>query len=338
MQRLLLHIADKCDGVRCDMAMLVTNEIFDRTWGKTIEAAGLTGSYERIDDSTEFWTTTVSTIKSASPGFVFVAEVYWDMEYALQCQGFDFTYDKQLYDRMKRCDARAVQAHLRAAPDFASKSVRFLENHDEPRATATFGSERRGGLPALAAAAAVAFTVPGMRFVHAGQDVGRREQMSMHVRSTAAEEGDAGVAVLHRRLLEVLRRPDVRRGHWAQCKTTPSMDGNDSWHSLVAHGWTLVEADSCVEATLVIVNFSKNASNGHVRLPDLLLTHAAVVGCRVPAARGSGAGQRLRFLLRDLLSEAFYDRDVDELRERGLWVSLAPWQSHVFEVTALPVS
>ena len=27
-------IADQCDGVRCDMAMLMMNDVFERTWGE----------------------------------------------------------------------------------------------------------------------------------------------------------------------------------------------------------------------------------------------------------------------------------------------------------------
>jgi hypothetical protein len=29
-----------------------------------------------------------------------MAEVYWDMEWTLQQQGFDYCYDKRLYDRL----------------------------------------------------------------------------------------------------------------------------------------------------------------------------------------------------------------------------------------------
>ena len=32
----LLEIAEQCDGVRCDMAMLVLNDVFERTWGERV--------------------------------------------------------------------------------------------------------------------------------------------------------------------------------------------------------------------------------------------------------------------------------------------------------------
>ena len=34
MMKELLRIADQCDGVRCDMAMLILPEVFERTWGR----------------------------------------------------------------------------------------------------------------------------------------------------------------------------------------------------------------------------------------------------------------------------------------------------------------
>ena len=70
-----------------------------------------------------------------------MAEVYWDMEWTLQQQGFDYTYDKSLYDRLCEGHARAVREHFHADLDYQDKLARFLENHDEPRAAATFNRE-----------------------------------------------------------------------------------------------------------------------------------------------------------------------------------------------------
>ena len=75
---------------------------------------------------------------SSVPDFCFMAEVYWDLEWTLQQQGFDYTYDKRLYDRLREGHARPVREHLHAGLDYQDKLARFLENHDEPRAAATF--------------------------------------------------------------------------------------------------------------------------------------------------------------------------------------------------------
>ncbi len=121
-------IADQCDGVRCDMAMLMMNDVFERTWG---ERAG-----PRPAD--DYWPTLIADVKRTHPGFVFMAEAYWDLEYALQQQGFDYCYDKRLYDRLVHEGAESVRGHLTADIGYQERLVRFVENHDEPRAAATF--------------------------------------------------------------------------------------------------------------------------------------------------------------------------------------------------------
>lgn len=63
------RIAARCDGVHCDMAMLVLAEVFERTWGIPAEP---------------FWPQVTKTIHDAIPGFLFLAEAYWDLESALQ--------------------------------------------------------------------------------------------------------------------------------------------------------------------------------------------------------------------------------------------------------------
>jgi len=51
----------------------------------------------------------------------------------LQQQGFDFCYDKKLYDRLEHGPAESVRLHLCADMDYQERLVRFIENHDEPR-------------------------------------------------------------------------------------------------------------------------------------------------------------------------------------------------------------
>ena len=128
----LIAVAGKCDGVRCDMAMLVLPEVFERTWGISPEP---------------FWPTATAAVRQAYPAFTFMAEVYWDLEWTLQQQGFDYCYDKRLYDRLQSGNVRSIREHLRAGLDYQDKLARFLENHDEPRAASIFNwpQHRAGG-------------------------------------------------------------------------------------------------------------------------------------------------------------------------------------------------
>ena len=70
-------------GVRCDMAMLVMNDVFARTWGSRIGAT----------PDSDYWPSVIAEVRQAHPGFVFLAEAYWDLEWTLQQQGFNYCYD-----------------------------------------------------------------------------------------------------------------------------------------------------------------------------------------------------------------------------------------------------
>ena len=147
MRLQLKKVAAMCDGVRCDMAMLILPDVFERTWGIRPEP---------------FWQRAIDGVRASNPDFVFLAEVYWDLEWTLQQQGFDYTYDKRLYDRLRDGHARPVRDHFRADLTFQQKSARFLENHDEPRAAATFTPEMHR------AAAILTFLCPGLAVLPRG--------------------------------------------------------------------------------------------------------------------------------------------------------------------------
>ena len=68
----LLAIAGQCDGVRCDMAMLLLPEVFQRTWGLA---------------PAPFWPKAIAAVRRDHPGFTFMAEAYWDLEWDLAAAG-----------------------------------------------------------------------------------------------------------------------------------------------------------------------------------------------------------------------------------------------------------
>ena len=154
-------------------------------------------------------------MREQTPDFCFMAEVYWDLEWTLQQQGFDYTYDKRLYDRLRDRHARPVREHFRAGLDYQDKLARFLENHDEPRAAATFP-------PGVhEAAAVITFLSPGLRFFHQGQFEGRTKRISPHLGRGPDEPVDRSLEQFYDRLLAVLRQPAVRDGAWQLLECRP---------------------------------------------------------------------------------------------------------------------
>ncbi len=212
----LLKIAGQCDGVRCDMAMLILPDIFERTWGIPAEP---------------FWPKATRCVRESVPDFCFMAEVYWDLECTLQQQGFDYTYDKRLYDRLREGHARPVREHFLAGLDYQNKMARFLENHDEPRAASVF----QPGVHE--AAAVITFLSPGMRFFHQGQFEGRKKRVSPHLSRGPSEPIDADMQKFYDRLLAVLSLPVVREGRWQLLECAPAWDGNWTWGCFVIYIW-----------------------------------------------------------------------------------------------------
>jgi hypothetical protein len=284
----LVRIAGQCDGVRCDMAMLILPDVFERTWGIRPEP---------------FWPKAIAAVRQKHPDFLLMAEVYWDLEWTMQQQGFDYAYDKRLYDRLREGHARPVREHFYAGLDYQNKLARFLENHDEPRAADTF----RPGVHE--AAAVVTFVAPGLRFFHQGQFDGRVKRVSPHLGRGPDEPVNPAVRQFYERLLDVLRRPVVRQGQWRLLDCVPAWDGNGSSDCFIAYAWQ----DAGGERLLVAVNYAPHHSQCYVRLPFLDL----------------GGG---RWRLQDLVGDAAYDRDGNDLQSRGLYLDVPPWQSHVFEM------
>ena len=285
----LLKVARQCDGVRCDMAMLVLPDVFQRTWGRL---------------ALPFWPRAIRRVHDQTPGFRFMAEVYWDLEWVMLQQGFDYAYDKRLYDRLRHESAASVRAHLTAGLDFQSRLARFLENHDEPRAAATFPPGMHE------AAAVITFLSPGLRFFHQGQFNGCRKRISPHLVRGPREPTDEGLRSFYERLLEVLRRPVLREGAWRLLDSTKAWDGNWTHDAFLA--WTWEGRDG--QRLLAVVNYAGHQSQCYVRLPFADL-----------------AGHSVQ--LKDLMSSASYERRGDDLCAQGLYLDMPAWGHHVFVLT-----
>lgn len=283
----LKNIAQYCDGVRCDMAMLVTNEIFNRTWGRFLQPWSAPKS--------EFWQEAITTL----PNLLWLAEVYWDLEWKMQELGFHFTYDKRLYDRLKEASTGQTRAHLCADIGYQSKMARFLENHDEPRSAATFPAERTAAVAALHA------TLPGMRFYHHGQLEGKKTFVPMPLGRARPEADDPKVRELYEQLLHFAGAEVFHSGEWKLLEVQPA--GDDTFQDLIAHRWR--HQDDC---KLIVVNLGTRTAQGKVR--------------------GTAVGASGDCVFSDFLDGNEYSWRRADLDANGLYVRLAPNQAHAFGV------
>jgi hypothetical protein len=300
----LARIADRADGARCDMAMLLEPEVVARTWG---ERARPRDGTPPVDGT--FWPEAIPRVRKRHPGFLFVAEAYWDLEWSLQEEGFDFTYDKRLYDRLRNGVARPVREHLSAAPAFLDRTLHFLENHDEPRAAATFPPDIHR------AAAVVTFLVPGLRFFYEGEFEGRRAHASIHLARRVTEKPDAALGAFYEGLLGCLRRPETHDGAWRLSACRAAWAGNPSWDNFIVFSWDGKRQGQDKESgqLLVAVNYGATRAQCY-----------AEVGL-------DGLDQGV-LVLTDLLGDARYERDGRTLAHEGLYLDLPAWGYNVLDV------
>jgi hypothetical protein len=284
MIAVLEEIAAHADGVRCDMAMLVLNDVFGRTWRRLLR--------DRWPPLTEeFWPRATAAV----PSLTYLAEVYWDLEWTLQQQGFHFTYDKRLLDRLHESPAHDVRAHLLADRAFSDRLARFLENHDEPRSAAQIGHR-------LAAAATMLATLPGMRFFFDGQENGARLRAPVQLGRWPDEEVAPHVRDLYTRLLRAADDELFHAGEWRLLDADPA--GDRTHQDLIAWQWSLGE-----RRAVTVVNLGAGSAQGHVRVGPL------------------PSGEQWEF--DDQLTGARYRWSRDSLTRTGLYVRLDAGGAHL---------
>jgi glycosidase len=334
MIELLESVAARCDGVRCDMAMLLLNGVFAKTWaaipplcrGETPSnepARGRSGpslSRRTGEDSpspggegrgegeqlNEFWPAVISKVRAAHPDFLFLSEVYWGLEGRMQELGFDFTYDKELYDKLVARDAAGSQRRLLdASRDFVSASAHFLENHDECRVASILP------LPEHRAAALAILGLPGMRFLHEGQLTGSQVKIPVQLGRRPIEPAQPDVVKMYEQLLATLRTSAVGRGRAELLQPRAAWPGNPTGQNFVIVQWQ----DKPLEFDLVVVNLAAHRSQ-----------------CYAPL-NIDGLAER-NWTLVDSLGTERYVRVGEDLERQGLYVDLPPHGAQLFRFTS----
>src|SRR5258706_1846878 len=267
----------------------------------------------------EFWPDAIHAAKRVKSTFTFIAETYWAMEGYLQQLGFDYTYNKPLYEAIcsafQSANAESLLNFMRLlGNDFLSRGVHFIENHDEERAMNTLGEERQR------AAAGALCTLPGVPLVHQGQMEGKRERLPVQRAVPIHQEPvNVNLRSYYERLLKATAMPLFREG-----RLNVLYSNNASFIT-----YARVNENS---KAIIIINTSNQLQKGSVTLmPGLHLK--------------AGTTYELHDLYYDLKPPEVkrqssvvptYHFPAAHLITQGLYVELAPFDAHIFLVEQHP--
>eukprot|EP01027_Heterolobosea_sp_BB2_P008076 GEZU01011991.1.p1 GENE.GEZU01011991.1~~GEZU01011991.1.p1 ORF type:complete len:549 (-),score=165.91 GEZU01011991.1:326-1972(-) len=292
----LNYVASMADGIRCDMAYLLLNDLIEQNWGQQLASWG----YSR--PSQEFWEVAIPAAKKVNPNVIFLAEVYDPYQATLQSLGFDYTYDKDLYDRLTNGNLDNIRQWLSSnSVQYFRQSAHFVANHDEQQAVANFGSPERAN-----AAAAVTFTVPGMRFHWKGDFSGATTRLLVQLRRRAEEPKNNQTEAFYKILMNITTADVFNYGTW----TYLNVGGSDQAWTLLAWMWRYND-----EKRLCVINYSTEVGSGAIVLPN---------------AEPGPNGQDM-IPVTDLMTNTVYMRSAQTMRTTGLFVVIQPWTAQIFE-------
>jgi len=288
-----MKIASYADYIRCDVAYLALNDVIKSVWSSQL-------SYWKYNEpSSEFWSDAISQVK-ASHNVKFLGEVYSPWQQKLQSVGFDFTYDKTLYDNLGAGNLDNIRSYITSTPlSFHQHSAHFVENHDEPRSPRFFGSNSRADI-----AAAISMTLPGMKFYFMWQEYGYWNQLDVHLRRETPESENQGVLTYYRAFIKAVSKDVFHTGSW----NYRSVSGSSAWR-LMAWEWVLGE-----DKVLTVINYSDTQASGSIVCP---------------LAKPVNGNDQID--VTDLLTGTVYPRSAKEMSTTGLVVVLNSWSVQMFE-------
>jgi len=292
--KLLLELADVCDGFRCDMAMLPLEDVFERTHG--IRALS-------------YWKELIANIKEIRPDFLFIAEVYWNREYDLQQLGFDYTYDKTLYDRLKNRDGEGIRLHLEATEDYQNHSLRFIENHDEERAAFTFGEYTNSDFALLC-------FLPGSILYHQGQKEGRKIKIPVQLARSPKEDKDYLSENFYDRAFSTIQKRQTKNLD-LEIFELKSYDKDYSVKNCIVR--SILNRDDKQLEILIFNSYSYEI------IASMHLTESILQVIKLSSKN--------ELILKDILTGESYTREKEVLI-RGMFVRLEPGKAHWFVIDA----
>lgn len=296
MTEKLISLSKICDGVRCDMAMLLLSDIFTNNWSEHILLEDV------VPAGKEFWSSAIQKVKKKNSDFILIAEAYWNRENDLAQLGFDYVYDKKLYELIIQENIPLLNEYIKLNFKYKENRFLFIENHDEQRSAATFPPEK------LKAAATLIYTLPASKLIYEGQLEGRKYRHAIQLKRIFDEPINSDLYNFYKLLFTEIKKSSIQNGYFKFLSPLPAWENNPAYRNFIIY---LYENDDH-EKDLIVINLSPYQSQCKVKIESLDLINK-------------------KFLIKDRLSDEKYIRDGNEMLYNGLYLELKPYQSQIFE-------
>ena len=337
----ILHVARQFPIIRFDAAMTLAKRHYQRLWfpepgtGGAIASRaehGLTARKFNEAFPEEFWRDVVDRVALELPDTLLLAEAFWMMEgYFVRTLGMHRVYNSAFMN-MLRDEENAqyrlvIRNTLEFDPDILRRYVNFLNNPDEDTAVEQFGKgDKYFGLCTMMA------TLPGLPMFGHGQIEGFAEKYGMeYQRAYWDETPDAYLVARHEReIFPLLKRrylfADAADFAMYDFWTAGGTVNEDVFAYSNKHG---------DERGLVIYHNKFAEAAGWIRSSVGTAYKKAngekdIVQRSLAEALGIETGKDRFVIFRDNVSDLEYIRDSTELCERGLYVELKAYETHVF--------
>lgn len=304
-------LINHCDGLRCDMAMLLNSDTFIRTWGDKYFGGHLPGSEISYIKNNEFWPKVIAEVKArvrelGRDDFTFIAEAYWDIDKL--GKNFDGIYYKELYDslQVQNNDGNSISINhdnIRELLSLATKDRdgnnlnfkwnTFIENHDEQRAVKKFGEK------ASKAAAVISAFGPFTFLMNQNQEKGYRYRIPAQFRHHLSETTNLSIKNFYDQILKLRNSRLCQKGEWSVVWPNPKMDSR-----IITVKYTLED-----QTLYITTNYCDQTSYGNLTQ----INHYD--------------NAKVASLTDNKVIENF-----DQDRSNGLFIKLNPWESQIIFV------
>lgn len=337
----ILDVARQFKVIRFDAAMTLAKRHIQRLWypepgsGGDIpsrSAFSMNGADFNAALPTEFWREVVDRVAREVPDTLLLAEAFWMMEgYFVRTLGMHRVYNSAFMNMLKLEENskffEMIANTLEFDPRILQRFVNFLSNPDEDTAIAQFGKGDK-----YFGATLLMITLPGLpMFAHA-QIEGFQEKYGMEYRRAYWDETpDEELVKRHREQIFPLMKQRHLFSGAGNFRLFPMLNSQGNRVDSVFAYTNRYEN----ETSLVIVNNAYSSHSGWIKkaVPfniDPAADQPVIIHDTLISALAMDNDNMQYLIFQEQLSKLWFIRQLDVLRDQGLFLELSGYESQVY--------